>query len=150
MMVFGFWLAVCAMVLSGMAVATQGPINARLGHVVGDPLVAAMASFAIGFALLLAVNLVRGALPEPSLALRDVPPWLWLGGLCGVWIVCAGVFSVPVIGALTALAALILGQMLAGIVIDAYGAFGLPQRPLAWNRVAAVLCVGLGLCLSRI
>ena len=109
-----------------------------------------MISFAIGFFLLLLVNLLRGATAAQVLSMKDVPPWLWLGGLCGVWIVCAAVFSVPVIGVLTALAALILGQMLAGMVIDAVGAFGLPQRPQAWPRIGAVLCVTAGLFLTRI
>ena len=149
-MILGAWGAVCAMVVAGIAVATQGPINARLGHALGDPLIGAMFSFAIGFYLLLATNVLRGAMPFGSLVLTNVPPWYWLGGLCGVWIVCAAVLSVPVIGALTALAALILGQTLAGVIIDTVGAFDMPPRALDWRRVAAVLCVGAGLMLSRV
>lgn len=149
-MVPGFWIAVMAMVISGVAVAAQGPLNARVAHFIGDGLVAAMISFAVGFFLLLVVNLVRGTMPSAGAVVTGLPPWLWLGGLCGVWIVCAAVFSVPVIGALTALAALILGQLIAGMVIDAVGAFGLPHRKVEWHRLVAVLCVGTGLFLSRI
>ena len=149
-MFFGFWAAVAAMFISGIAVAIQGPANARVATFTGDPLVAAMASFAVGFMFLLAVNLVRGNLTAGEVALTRIPPWVWLGGLCGVWIVCAAVFSVPVVGSLTALAALILGQACAGLGIDATGAFGLPSRPIEWQRLAAVLCIGGGVVLSRI
>lgn len=149
-MFISFWAAVAAMFVSGVAVAVQGPANARVAAYVGDPLIAAMGSFAVGFFFLLALNLFRGNLFLGDTTALRVPAWVWLGGLCGVWIVCAAVFSVPVVGSLTALAALILGQTCAGIAIDAIGAFGLPARPIAWNRLAAVLCIGTGVVLSRI
>jgi bacterial/archaeal transporter family-2 protein len=144
-----FWTALAAMVVSGMAVASQGPINARMAMFAGGWQSAALVSFGIGFAALLVLNLMLGALPDIT-TLREAPWWLWMGGVCGIWIVCAAAMSLPVLGAVTALSALVLGQMIAGLVIDATGAFGLPLREIGWSRIGAVMLVVAGLGLSRI
>lgn len=58
-------------------------------------------------------------------------------------------WSLPRLGALTALAALALGQILAAIALDRVGAFGLPLRELSLPRLLAAIMVGVGLVLSR-
>ncbi len=145
-----FWVALAAMIISGIAVASQGPINARLATVVGGWQSAALISFGTGFVVLLALNMLRPGAASGLQALGAAPWWLWLGGICGIWIVCAAALSLPVLGAVTAIAALILGQVLGAMAIDAIGAFGVPQREIGWNRIAAVALVAGGVGLSRL
>lgn len=147
-MAIPFWGALVAMVVAGAAVMTQATLNARMAKAVGDGLWAALVSFGVGFVVLLAIIALRGTAPQ-SAGLRDLPWWLWLGGVCGVWIVCAGALSLPVLGAVMALSALIVGQVAMGVVIDATGAFGLPTREIDGKRVAALVMVIGGLALSR-
>ncbi len=144
-----FWAALAAMIISGVAVASQGPINARMAMIAGGWQHAALLSFAIGFTGLLVLNLSHAGLPDLSL-LRVAPWWAWLGGVCGIWIVCAAAMSLPVLGAVTAVSALVLGQIGAGLVIDATGAFGLPVREISWTRLGAAALVMAGLGLSRL
>ena len=47
--------------------------------------------------------------------------------------------SIPRVGATTAITLLIVGQLLAGLVIDQFGAFGLEVRTFDLNRLAAVI-----------
>jgi transporter family-2 protein len=56
---------------------------------------------------------------------------------------------VPQLGVVTAVAALILGQMTAALALDAVGVFGLAPEPITPKRVAAVALVAAGVILSR-
>jgi transporter family-2 protein len=47
-------------------------------------------------------------------------------------------------------AAAVFGQLMAGIVIDAIGAFGLEARAISPTRILAVVLVMGGLLLSRL
>ena len=58
--------------------------------------------------------------------------------------------SLELPGEPAALAAIILGQMIAGLVLDHLGAFGLPAQPVSARRIAAVALVAAGLMLSRL
>lgn len=147
-MAIPFWGALVAMIVAGAAVTTQATLNAGMARAVGDGLWAALLSFAVGFVVLLAIIVMRGTAPQMG-GFQAVPWWLWLGGVCGVWIVCAGALSLPVLGAVMALSALILGQVCMGVLIDATGAFGLPTREIDGKRIMALALVIGGLALSR-
>ncbi len=143
----GYLFATGAMVIAGIAVAAQAPINARLGGTLGGSMVAAMVSFGVGFAVLLAVTVLRNGLPGGA-AMAAAPWWAWVGGFLGAYYVWAATASVPVLGVLTTIAALVLGQVLGGIALDAVGAFGLPMRDIGWQRLLAVMLVASGVLLS--
>lgn len=139
-------LLLCA---GGAAVAVQAPINGALGRSLASPLSAAAVSFGVGFAVLLAVALASaGAAPAARLA--GVPLWQVSGGILGAFYVWAMTRGIGTTGALTALAAIILGQMVAGLLLDHFGAFGLPAQPVSARRIAAVVLVAAGLILSRL
>lgn len=144
----GFLLALAAVFLGGMAISVQAPINAALANAAGDGVVAAAISFLVGFAALLALVLLRGSFPQGE-TLRQIPPWMWTGGLLGAFYVWAALSSVARLGVLTLAAALILGQLTAALLIDATGAFGLDPRAISWQRLAATVLVAAGLVLSR-
>jgi transporter family-2 protein len=52
-------------------------------------------------------------------------------------------------GALTAAAAVIFGQMAMAMILDRFGAFGLPVQVITWKRIAGLVLVMAGLLLSR-
>jgi transporter family-2 protein len=144
-----FLLALAAITLGGACAALQAPVNARLGGHLGDPVAAAAASFAVGFAVLAAVTILRGSVPGLAQA-AAAPWWAWAGGALGAVYVWSAVWSVGTLGVLTMVAGLILGQLVAALAIDAVGAFGLQVREISWTRIAAVGFVGVGLLLSRL
>jgi bacterial/archaeal transporter family-2 protein len=143
----GFLLALAGMIAAGVAVATQVPMNARLAASLSDGMMAAAVSFAVGLATLAPLALLRGV--PASGVIASVPWWAWLGGIFGAFYIWMAVVAVPFLGVLTTMAALILGQMVGALVLDALGAFGLPVNALTWQRVIAVLLVAAGVMLSR-
>ena len=72
-------------------------------------------------------------------------PWYMLGcGALGVILYLSLSHTVPRVGATAAIAMLIVGQLLAGMIIDHYGAFGLAPRVLDLNRIGAVIFLLIG------
>ncbi|HOZ32028.1 MAG TPA: DMT family transporter [Tabrizicola sp.] len=143
------WWAVAAVALGGVAVAVQAPINAALGRGLGAPVPAAAVSFAVGFLVLVAVSLVQGQ-GGAYLRLSQVPVWTLLGGFLGAWYVFVAVWGVASLGVVTLVAALVLGQMAAALVIDATGILGMAVREISPTRIAAAAMVLGGLVLSRL
>ena len=142
------WIALPVVIAAGAAATLQAPINSALGRVLDNTLAAAAFSFGIGFLVLLTVTLVTAG---PGLLPRSATINLWQlsGGAVGAFYVWASRWGVPILGVVTMVSALILGQMLVALIIDTFGPFGLPVRALSVQRILAVLLVAAGLILSR-
>ena len=145
---FGNAMALGLVFLAGVAVSLQAPINASLGHASGNAVFAAAASFLIGFVALVAILAMRGDYPQLQ-PLKHLPWWMWSGGLLGAFYVWAVLSNVQKVGVLTLIAAVIAGQLLTALVIDAIGFDALAKREVSWQRLASVVLVFGGLLLSR-
>lgn len=143
------WWIVAAVVLGGTAISLQAPINAALARELGGPVPAAAVSFGVGFVVLLIIALLQGQ-GEAFLKLPHVPAWTLFGGCLGAWYVLTSVWGVSQLGVLTLVAALVLGQMSAAMLIDATGALGVAVREVTPTRIAAAILVMAGLVLSRL
>jgi len=140
--------AIILITVGGALIAFQAPLNAALSRSIGSSVAAATLSFGIGFAVLLTITLLSGhgaALPRAG----GVPKWLLLGGAVGAVYVWSALWAVPILGVVTTTTLLILGQMIAAMALDHFGAFGLEARDISFQRVAAVILVVAGTVLSR-
>lgn len=140
--------ALALMAVSGVAIAVQAPLNAALGRSVGSAVAAAAVSFGIGFVLLLVLAVLIGD-GAAFARLGTTPLWMMTGGALGALYVLSAIWSVPLLGVLTITTMLILGQMCAALLLDYFGAFGLPHRDISLTRVIAALMVAGGVILSR-
>lgn len=141
-------IPVIFVILAGACISIQAPINAALGRALHSPIVAAAISFGVGFALLSVMALATGDGRSFGTAFRQ--DWrLWLGGVLGAFYVWTIVWTMPRMGVLTAICALALGQMVAAIILDRIGAFGLPVREVSVPRLLAAAMVAGGIILSR-
>ncbi len=134
-------------VLVGAALAFQAPVNAALARSLGDPVWAAAMQFGIGFALLGCVAFLRGSAPSVD-QIKTIPWWALTGGALGAIWVLAAIWSVPRLGLVTMFAAMILGQLIAALLIDSGGLFGLQSRDVSLSRIVSVGLVAVGVALS--
>ena len=135
-------VAIAITATAGGLIALQAPINAGLGKSTGS-LVAALVSFGVGtMALALIVVIAREGGGVASIP--DVSPIYLVGGLLGAVYVTCALIAVPVVGAGGVAAGTITGQLVASLVIDRLGAFGLEQTPITFGRVAGVALLMLG------
>ena len=82
-------------------------------------------------------------LPPPSLGfLASSPPILWTGGILGAVIIGMMTVVAPRLGAAMMFVCFVAGIIACSLVLDQFGAFGLPQQSLTLGRgVGAVLVV---------
>lgn len=135
-------------ILAGSMAALQAPMNAALGAGLGSGVAAATVSFGVGFAVLVAYVSVSGDAAH-FIRLPEVNRWLLVGGALGAFYVWAILWTIPLLGVLTAISAMILGQLIVALALDAFGPFGLPVHAISPQRVLAVVLVGSGLVLSK-
>ena len=145
------WAAYAAMILvtlAGAATALQAPINARLATAVGSAVNAALVSFAVGTIALIGLALILQVRPDMAAA-RTLPWYAWIGGLCGVIFVIAATWGVPRLGVAMTITLMVAGQLLLGLVLDHFGAFGAPRQPVNLTRMVGVALVIGGVLLVR-
>jgi transporter family-2 protein len=137
-------------VAAGMLIALQSPINAQLSHSLGMPLAAASASFIAGTIVLLALTLIVQQANGTTIAWRAPPLWMFFaGGIMGATYVTVALILTPKIGTAATMAFVVSGQLIAGMMLDKFGFFGLAVRELSLGRVAGACLLVLGALLIR-
>lgn len=130
--------------------AIQGSLNASLGKSIGV-LRATFFVHLIG-AIVAVILLVLPFLREPQQrALREVPWYLYLGGVIGVGIIYLVAVSIPRLGVAVATTIIIVGQVGTALAIDEMGAFGLHRVPFTWLKGLGLvlLAAGAGILLKK-
>ena len=131
-------------IIAGATLGTQAAINAMVSRAFDSPIIAAAISFGTGALVLLLMALAVTRLQGAGSGWHDLPGWaLVTGGALGVVYLTTVIFLTPRIGAAATMGFVIAGQLLAGLVIDSFGYFGLSSIPLAPSRL-----VGAGLLLG--
>jgi bacterial/archaeal transporter family-2 protein len=134
---------------AGVSLVVQQVLNADLRQSLGSPLWAALVSYLVGALTLTAV----------LIALRE--PWLsptgankasflsWTGGIFGTVYIVLSILLLPRLGAATAVALMIAGQMLGAMAFDHFGLFGLPEQKADLTRLVGALMLIGGVVLVR-
>jgi transporter family-2 protein len=133
---------------SGVGIAMQAPINNALGQQIGSNLFAALVSFGVGFSVLIILNIATANISAVR-ALPNASIWMFAGGLFGAFAVYSSLTNVVKLGALTMVATIVLGQLLAAMVIDAIGFGNLNIKEISLPRILAVVMIAAGIVLSR-
>jgi transporter family-2 protein len=139
--------------LAGALLPVQAVINGRLGANLGEPLWASLVSFSIGTLVLFAIVAMGGfaggiQVPSFSSALR-APWWIWAGGFLGAIYVTVALTMAPRLGAGTLIAVVVTGQLIAALLLDHIGAFGLPRQPADVSRLIGAAFLIAGVVLIR-
>lgn len=133
----------------GSIIPIQTAANSRLRQSVdGAPVIAALVSFSVAFAVSVAATAVLAGHPLPDLAAAAREPWwVWLGGALGVCFVMGNILLFPRIGAVQTVVLPILGQVVMGLLIDNFGWFHAPELQVSILRVAGAGVVLAGIAL---
>lgn len=141
-------LPIFVLVLGGMLAGLQAPTNAKLSAAVGSPVNAAFLSFLVGTLVLGAAALAMQSRPDMA-AVKGLPWYIWLGGAYGAVFVAAAAWGVPRLGVAMVITLLVAGQLAMSLVIDHFGALGVPRQPVSAGRILGVLMVVGGVLLVR-
>jgi bacterial/archaeal transporter family-2 protein len=145
------WIAVA--LAAGAVLPIQGAINAQLRSDLDAPVATGAFSFLVATAAMLvalaAVPRRTVRRPTPA-ALRRLPWWGWLGGLCGATYVTSVFVLIPEIGAAPTIALTVAGQQIASVLVDRHGLLRLPRRPIPPTRLLGVVMLLAGVALIEL
>jgi transporter family-2 protein len=136
-------------VFAGTVSTAQMVVNARLGVALGSPFLAAATSFSVGVVCTWLAVLAAGAELPTIAASRTVPWWAWLGGLLSATFIIVSIMVARPLGAALLIGSVVVGQLLAGVLIDHYGWFGMPVQPVTFGRLLGALFLVAGVVLIR-
>jgi transporter family-2 protein len=142
------FLIIAAVFIVGGLLPVQTAINAQLdagwAH---NPALTAFVSFLVGtLCLALYLLLTRASIPSPP---GTTAPWHWIGGAFGAAFVAIMAMAIPRIGAGTAIAVALAGQICLSLVLDHFGAVGLAERAVSPLRLLGGIMVLVGAVLVR-
>ena len=135
--------------IAGMAAPTQFAINSQLRQVVGGTLMAGAVSFLVGTVILVAAALVVSHSVPDLGPIMSEPPWMYLGGLLGAFYVSASIILTPRLGVATTIGLFLAGQVVASMVIDHFGLFGVPVQPASIPRLLGAVLIIIGVVIVQ-
>jgi Uncharacterized protein conserved in bacteria len=136
-------------IAAGMVMPMQAGINNRLAGYVESPFLSAFISFAVGTLSLFLYILAAGIPLGNLLNAKNAPAIAWTGGIIGAFFVTAAIVLVPRLGVALSFSLIIAGQMFITLIIDHFGWFGLPEKPLSAMRVVGAALITIGVILIR-
>ncbi|KQU48139.1 hypothetical protein ASG67_12415 [Sphingomonas sp. Leaf339] len=136
-----------AVLLAGIGFSVQAPTNAALAKASGSVILAALVSFVVGTAILLALWLTFDRTSPATL--KGVPGWAWLGGLYGAGFIAAVAFAAPRLGLATTLTVAIATQVATALALDHFGWFGLKSDPVSITKLAGAALMLIGVVVIR-
>ena len=135
--------------LGGAGLAMQAAWNARLRAATGSPVLTTIISVVVTLVSLILVwasgATARGSVP----AFKSIPLWAWLGGLFAGFYLTASLIAIPRLGAAAVFSLVIAGQLIAALILDTTGAFGVPQIAFSAGRVLGVALLLAGVVLLQ-
>jgi len=127
--------------VGGVAVGTQGPIGGVMTQRVG----ATAGSFIMHLSgLLFSVILLFARGGEKIREWNTLPWYMLAAGALGLVLYLTINVTQPRLGSLMMLVLIIIGQLLAGMLIDHFGLFGVPVRQADWVKVLGAVALLAG------
>lgn len=131
-------------------VVMQGVLNARLGVILNNSLLATSSALVISASFtLVAVILTVRQFPTMDMV-RTVPPYMWVtGGLISFMAVRLFYYIIPKTGISTAVTFGLMGQIIFAAIAGHYGWFGMPVEPISIKKVIGMGIMVLGVVLIK-
>jgi transporter family-2 protein len=130
---------------SGIAIGMQGPMASIITHKLGM-LESVFIIHLVGALIAFVPLLFRGG--GKLNQWRDLPWYVFLGGLFGLIVLAAISYLIPRIGVTSAMMLIIVGQFIIGAVLDHLGLLGAEVRQFSMTKVGGLLIMLAGAYLS--
>lgn len=134
----------------GILVVIQGGINAKLGVMLNNTLLATSAALVMSTSFtLLAVFLTIRELPSLD-QIQTIPTYMWFtGGALSFLAVTLFYYIIPRIGIATAVIFGLSGQIIFAAIASHFGWFGMPVEPITIKKVMGMLVMVMGVLLIK-
>ena len=139
------WLLIPLAIFIGALLPIQGALLSKLGPLLNHPIQATLVSY-LGGAFVCILILAIAKSPYPTLQELSVIDWkLYTAGFLGAIFVSGMLYLMPLVGVANMLAAAIVGQLVASILIDHFGLLGGLRVSISPSRIFGVFLLIIGL-----
>jgi transporter family-2 protein len=144
-----YYLYLASAIAIGAALSLQPSINTTMARVLGSPLLSAVISITISFVVVVCLWLALGSTSDDLTRVKQLPWWIFVGGIIGVVFVAGAIVTAPALGVALFFVCVVTGQLLGSTVIDHIGAFGLEVKPINSMKMIGLGLVVLGAALVQ-
>ncbi|WDT84694.1 DMT family transporter [Alteromonas sp. 009811495] len=139
------WAFPILAVFAGAAITLQAGMNARLGVLFKNPLLATAIAFLMAciFTLIFMVATHR-QLPIAS-DIKAVPTYLWFGGILSAFGVGSYYYLIPKMGVGSLMSFALSGQLILAVIAGHFGWFEQPIKPITMKTIVGLLAMVLGI-----
>lgn len=135
---------------AGVVIPVMATFNAQLARSIGSPPAAVALLFGVAFLTAL-VYLLSARTPLPDIStLLSTKRYLFTGGLMTAFYVISVTILIPKFGVGNTILFVVCAQMCSSAIIDNWGLFGVPVRPVSWLRLAGLVVIFVGLVLVQL
>lgn len=135
------------MLAAGIGIPVLAALNAALGTRMGSPAAAAVILFCVALCVAVAATLVTG--PSAISKVAGAPRHLFLAGVLIAFYVLSITTIAPKFGVGNAVFFVLVGQLISSALIDQFGLFGAPVKPLTLMRGGGIALMALGVVLTQ-
>ncbi len=135
------------MLVAGIGIPTFAALNAELGVKLQSIALAATIALSVGTAASLCFLFLSGGVPRLG-PVSPVSFYYYLGGLLIVFYILTMTWVAPKFGVGSAVAFVLLGQIIAMATIDHFGLLGALHHPITIQRFAGLFLMTIGVFLA--
>ncbi len=134
----------------GILVVIQGSINARLGTLLNNSLLATSAALVISACFTVTTAVVTIKQFPSATQLQTVPVYMWFtGGVLSFLAVSIFYYIIPRAGISTTVTFGLFGQILFAAIAGHYGWFGTTVEPLSIKKIIGILIMIVGITIIK-
>ena len=135
---------------AGAVIPVMATFNAQLARSIGSSHAAVVILLFVGFLSGIAFLLsARAPLPDIT-AFTNTKSYLFTGGLMVAFYIISVTILIPKFGVGNTILFVVCAQMCSSAIIDNWGLFGVPVRPVSWLRFFGLIVIFAGLVLVQL
>jgi bacterial/archaeal transporter family-2 protein len=136
--------------VGGILIPIMAALSGALGRTLDNPWAAATIVSAGAFALVLAFTLATGSMHVSWDALKQARPFQLLAGVGFAFYLLSITWVGPRFGIGNAVMFVLGGQIISSALIDHFGLFGAPHKPVDAVRAAGLVIMAVGISIAQI
>lgn len=133
----------------GILIPIMAALSGALGRALDNPWAAAAIVSAGAFALVLAFTLATGSMNVSWDALKQAKPLQLLAGVGFAFYLLSITWVGPRFGIGNAVMFVLAGQIVSSALIDHFGLFGAPHKPIDLLRAAGLVIMAVGVAVAQ-
>jgi transporter family-2 protein len=142
------WWPVGFVLFAASLLPVQAALNGAMNRALGRPALVVMISLTGSAIFMVVAGLASGRLGlVPAERLAHVPWWAWFAGVCGAIYLFSQPLVAPVLGAGLYMSLAVTAQLVAAVLLDQFGALGLPYHAASPLRLMGVALMAAGVAL---